>query len=248
MDLYGLVGKHLEHSWSENFFTEKFSIENVDACYRLFPMDKIELLPDLLASHPHLKGLNITIPYKKAIIPYLDGIQKAAKMSGAVNTVVIKKRKNETKLIGYNTDIIGFTQTLEKILHRKIQSALILGAGGASQAVQFVLRSKGIAFTVVSRETKKMDQLSYDTMNPVDMRNNLLIINTTPVGMFPHIEHFPNIPYQYITKDHILIDLIYNPESTEFLRKGKEIGAFTMNGLEMLHAQAEAAWRIWNSR
>lgn len=245
MDLYGLIGKQLSHSWSEKYFTEKFKREKVSAIYRLFPLTEIELLPTLVLDNPNLKGLNVTIPYKLAICPYLDAIEIEAKLAGSVNTVLIKKNRGSSKLIGYNTDIAGFSALLDKCLTKNINSALIIGTGGASKSVQHVLRAKGIDFTLISRETKKVSQLAFEMLFPSDIENNLLIINTSPVGMYPNIDEFPPIPYQYLTKNHVLIDLIYNPETTIFLQKGKEMGAHIMNGLTMLQVQADAAWKIW---
>jgi shikimate dehydrogenase len=246
MDLYGLIGKQLSHSWSEQYFSAKFEKERIDASYKLFTLPDIGLLPTLLENNPRLKGLNVTIPYKRDVLPYLDWIEKDAKLCNAVNTILIKKNGTKTKLIGFNTDIAGFSATVDQCVNIKSISALILGTGGASKSVQYVLRCKGIGFTLVSRETKKKDQLSYEMITTNVIANNLLIINTSPVGMFPEFDAAPSIPYQYLTNDHILIDLIYNPEKTLFLQKGEEKGAKIFNGLKMLQIQAEAAWKIWN--
>lgn len=246
MDLYGLIGKQLSHSWSEKYFSTKFEKERIDAAYKLFTLPEIELLPALLQNNPRLKGLNVTIPYKRDVLPYLDMIEMEAKLCNAVNTILIKKNKTKTQLIGFNTDIAGFSATINQCTKIKSLSALILGTGGASKSVQYVLRSKGIGFTLVSRETKKMDQLSYEMLMRDDIANNLLIINASPVGMFPEINSTPSIPFEYLSKDHILIDLIYNPEKTLFLQKGEEKGAKIFNGLKMLQIQAEASWKIWN--
>jgi shikimate dehydrogenase len=246
MDLYGLIGRQLAHSWSEKYFTSKFEKEKINAAYKLFPIAEIELLPTLLQQNSQLKGLNITIPYKRAILPYLDRIEREAKLSGAVNTLLVKRNGNKTSLIGYNTDIAGFSSTIDRCHIKKNITALVLGTGGASKSVQYVLRSKGIPFTMVSRDTKKMDQISYTMLTVDDIANNLLIINASPVGMFPAITESPAIPFEYLTKEHTLIDLIYNPEMTVFLQKGKEKGSKTINGLNMLQVQAEAAWKIWH--
>jgi len=245
MDLYGLIGKQLTHSWSEKYFTAKFRTEKIAGTYQLFTLAEIEQLPYLIQSNPTLKGLNVTIPYKRIVLSYLDAIEKETKISGAVNTILIKRNRLQTSLIGYNTDIIGFASTIDRCVHDKGISALILGTGGASKSVQHVLRRKGIAFTLVSRETKKLDQLTYNRITIDEIANNLLIINTSPVGMFPDIDFAPAIPFEYLTKKHILIDLIYNPEMTLFLQKGKERGATILNGLHMLQTQAEASWKIW---
>ncbi len=245
MEHYGLIGKNLQHSWSEKYFTKKFAEKNIRAQYQLFPIESIDFLPGLLERHTGLKGLNVTLPYKKLVIPFLHSIDKEAKLSGSVNTIKIIRTVQEVSLIGYNTDIIGFTNLLKANLTLKNVSALVLGTGGVSRSVQYVLRREGIRFVTVSRSSKKNDQLSYENLLRRDIQSNLLIINTTPVGMFPKTDEAPAIPYSYLTPDHLLIDLIYNPEETLFMKKGAERGARVVNGLQMLHDQADAAWNIW---
>lgn len=247
MDLYGLIGKSLVHSYSERFFNEKFAKLNIDAVYKLFPLDEIDQLPALIANHPDLKGLNVTLPYKSDVIPYLDEIDQGAKLVGAVNTICIIPKKNKTKLIGYNTDIHGFALSLEPLLKgRKIKKALVLGTGGSAKAVKYVLRTRGIGYTEVSRHSKKVGQLSYPMVTSSVLKTHLLIINTSPVGMYPNTSVAPDLMYKYIGTDHILIDLIYNPTETRFLKLGKRAGALTLNGMQMFEKQAEEAWKIWS--
>jgi shikimate dehydrogenase len=249
MDLYGLIGKHLSHSWSEKYFSQKFGNEHIPCKYQLFPLDSIELLPGLIERYPDLKGLNVTIPYKLSVIPFLNSLDREAKLAGSVNTIKIFRNEKGVRLVGYNTDISGFRASLHKnIKSKKNLSALILGNGGVARSVKHVLRSEGICCTIVTRTLRKNDQLSYETLNAFDIRDNLLIINTTPLGMFPDIQNCPDIPYQFLTKEHVLIDLIYNPETTMFLQKGIEQGAKVVNGMHMLEKQAEAAWKIWSKK
>ncbi len=247
MNLYGLIGKSLIHSYSEKYFTEKFTKLSLDARYKLFPLDDLAQLPDLIDKHPDLRGLNVTIPYKTEIISYLDEIDQGAKLVGAVNTIKINRKKKETKLIGYNTDVHGFELSLEPLLkNRKIRKALVLGTGGSAKAVKYVLRKRGIGFTEVSRYSKKAGQLSYPMVTSSVLKTHLLIINTSPVGMYPNTAVAPDLMYKYIGSDHILIDLIYNPTETRFLKLGKRAGAITLNGMQMFEKQAEEAWKIWS--
>ncbi len=239
MKRYGLIGHPLGHSFSKAYFTEKFEREGLDCEYLNIDINEISLLRQLVINHPDLKGLNVTIPYKEAILPYLDALDETAKGVGAVNTV---KTLPDGRLKGYNTDVIGIERTLKNTL---ASPALILGTGGAAKAVQYVLRHNGIPFHLVSRDPNK-GHFTYETLTPAVIREHLLIINATPVGMAPHVSEAPLIPYEVLTPQHVLFDLIYNPEETLFLRNGKAQGALTCNGLSMLHAQAEAAWKIWN--
>ena len=238
MKLFALIGHPLGHSFSKAYFTEKFKREKLDACYENYDLESIELLPQLIEQRPDLCGFNVTIPYKEAILPYLDEIDPEAEAVGAVNTVKVMA---DGKLVGFNTDIIG----IEVCLGPVIASALILGTGGASKAVQYVLKKRHLPYYLVSQDPHK-GNFTYETLTPEVIQSHLLIINATPVGMAPHINEAPAIPYEAITSQHILFDLIYNPEETLFLRNGREHGATTMNGLAMLHAQAEASWMIWN--
>lgn len=239
MKRYGLIGHPLGHSFSKAYFTEKFEREGLDCEYLNFDIDEISLLRQLVIDHPDLKGFNVTIPYKEAILPYLDELDETAKAIGAVNTVKVLPNG---RLKGFNTDVIGIERTLKNTI---ASPALILGTGGASKAVQYVLHQKGIPFHLVSRDPNK-GHFTYETLTPTVIKEHLLIINATPVGMAPNINEAPLIPYEALTPQHILFDLIYNPEETRFLRKGKAKGALTINGLSMLHAQAKASWELWN--
>lgn len=237
--IYGLIGRNISYSFSRKYFLNKF-IEDVliDHDYRNFDIQEIEDFEDLLTLN-HLAGFNVTIPYKQAILPYLDEVNKKAAKIGAVNTIKITKKG---KLIGYNTDEYGFRKSLKPLLKEKHKNALILGTGGASKAVAYALKKLDIKHQFVSRN----GLLNYDNLTEEIIERHLIIINCTPLGTFPKIEAHPQIPYNGIGKDHILYDLIYNPEETTFLKKGKERGATTCNGYQMLVLQAEKAWEIWN--
>ncbi|HOI33479.1 MAG: shikimate dehydrogenase [Bacteroidales bacterium] len=246
MKIYGLIGKKLSHSFSKEYFNKKFSENQVDTAYELFELDDIEQLPKLVSSYPELAGLNVTIPYKQQAVTYCSKLDKTARMTGAVNTLVINRKNDTIELIGYNTDVTGFDQLIKPVLKQILNSrAIILGTGGASKAVQYSLRSHGIGFTIVSRKASKMNQINYAMITPSFIRNHHLIINTTPLGMFPDVDSCPPIPYQYLNENHILIDLIYNPDETAFMKAGKKQQAITFNGLPMLIAQADASWKIW---
>lgn len=248
MKLYGLIGFPLTHSFSENYFSEKFKRENIcDAIYKNFPIEDISKIHNLLFENQELAGFNITIPYKEKIIPYLNEIDVVAKNINAVNVVKILKSKNKLLLKGYNTDILGFDATLKKILNYKFENvkALILGNGGAAKAVKYVLDFHKIQFKVISRQLD-IHQLTYKDLTEQIINKFKLIINTTPLGMYPNIENYPNIPYNYISSSHVIIDIIYNPAETVFIKKCLEKGAAVTNGLLMLQIQAEEAWKIWN--
>src|ERR1051326_1081269 len=239
MKTYGLVGFPLSHSFSQKYFTEKFKKENLADCeFKNFSMQSIGEFPSLLNQNPSLVGLSITIPHKESVIKFLDEIDETAKKIGAVNCIRISDRK------GFNTDAFGFEHSLKPLLKPHHTHALILGTGGASKAVAYILGKSKIKFKYVSM-TK--GNISYSALSRSLIEENTLIINTTPLGMFPDINECPDIPYEYLTPKHLLYDLTYNPEETLFLKKGKEKGAQIKNGLEMLHLQAEEAWRIWNS-
>ena len=246
--LYGLIGYPLSHSFSKRYFNEKFRREGLeDYHYELFPLEKIEALPALLKAHPGLRGLNVTIPYKQQVMSYLDKLEEGAASVGAVNTIKIR----EGRLTGYNTDVYGFERSLRQFLEDNEAAiaglqALVLGTGGASKAVAFVLQKMGIQFQLVSRNNKP-GTLTYQKLNETLMQNHRLIINTTPLGMLPKVETYPEIPFQYIGPQHLLYDLVYNPEKTAFMARGSQQGAAVHNGLAMLHLQAEKAWEIWNS-
>ena len=239
---YGLIGYPLGHSFSAKYFVEKFRREGIDASYENFEMPAVDDLRTFVEARPCLRGLNVTIPHKQAVVPLLDEVSPEAEAIGAVN--VIKVAGN--KLIGYNTDVIGFVDSLRPLLEgRNVGEALVLGTGGASRAVVYGLRRLGIAPQLVSR-TPREGVICYDDIDSTWMRRAGLIVNCSPVGMFPHVNEAPALPYERLTPNHILYDLVYNPLATKFLQLGRGRGALTCNGLEMLHRQAEAAWRIWN--
>ena len=241
---YGLIGYPLSHSFSKKYFTEKFQKENIsDSEFHAFSIEKIELLPQLVKDNPSLKGLSVTIPYKESVIPFLDELDETAKKIGAVNCIKI----SEGKLIGYNTDAYGFRQSIKPFLESHHERALILGTGGASKAVYHVLKEIGIDCFFVTRNKSGENQFTYEEVNENMLNAFKLIVNATPLGMFPNVDACPAIPYQFISSSHLLFDLIYNPTETEFLKRGKSQGAAIVNGLSMLHQQAEEAWRIWNT-
>ena len=259
MKKFGLIGYPLTHSFSKKYFTEKFEKEGFEDCvYEAFPLPNLSDLPELIKANPDLCGLNVTVPHKIGVLFYLDKIDPAAKAIDAVNCIKIVNQHPveaffsgelstlKVRLEGFNTDAYGFETSLKPLLKRHHTKALILGAGGAARAVAYVLHKLGISYTHVSRRSIKK-QLSYQQLTGDVIKDNLLIINTTPVGTSPHTEASPEIPYEFVTSKHLLYDLVYNPEETVFLRRGKEQGAAVKNGLEMLHLQAEKAWEIWNS-
>lgn len=241
---FGLIGKNLSHSFSKKYFTNKFNSEKNDQyCYNNFEIDDIGLLPKIIKDNKKIRGINITIPYKESIIPYLNKLSKTAAIIGAVNTIKINKKGH---LKGYNTDYYGFKKSISKIIkhHRK---ALILGNGGASKAVAYALENLNIDYTFVSR-TKTTKNLTYDELSEELFLEYDIIINCTPTGTFPNINECPDIPYHFFSTKHIAYDLVYNPEETLFLQKAKKQGALTKNGYEMLVFQAEKAWEIWNKK
>lgn len=244
-NVYGLIGKKLGHSFSKKYFTEKFNKEGLENhSYELFELSNIAEFPELLKNHSAIKGLNVTIPYKSEAIPYLTAIDAAADAIGAVNTIKI----TSNKIIGYNTDAYGFEKSLfENVKMDEIKQALILGSGGASKAVQYVLQLNQIPFYLVSRE-KSGAALDYNQLmeEPDYLNEANLVVNTTPLGMYPEVDKKPYLPYHQLTKNHILFDLVYNPETTAFLNEGEKRGAQIIYGLQMLHYQADRAWKIWN--
>lgn len=244
-DLYGLIGYPLVHSFSKTFFNEKFVSENISAEYVNFEIPRIEDFKEVVLSHPTLKGLNVTIPYKEAVIPYLDGMDDRAARIGAVNVIKFVRSGGGLKLIGYNSDVIGFSESIGPLLSEKHTHALILGTGGASKAVHTALVELGLSVAFVSRTPEK-GVFSYADLTSEVMSCYNVIVNTTPLGMYPAIGQAPAIPYANLTPDHLLYDLIYNPDETLFMKKGKEQGAVVKNGLEMLLLQAFAAWEIWH--
>lgn len=246
MQKYGLIGYPLKHSFSIGYFNEKFKAENIDAEYVNFEIPTINDFMQVIEENPDLCGLNVTIPYKEQVIPFLDELEKDTAKIGAVNVIkIVRLPKGKVKLVGYNSDIIGFTQSIEPLLQSHHKKALILGTGGASKAVYHGLNNLGIESTFVSRTKKNNKFLTYEELTPEVMASHTVIVNTTPVGMFPKVDFCPNIPYEQLTSDHLLYDLLYNPNETLFMKKGQAQGAITKNGLEMLLLQAFAAWEIW---
>ncbi len=244
MRYFGLLGYPLTHSFSQKYFTEKFLALGIENCvYENFSIPDIKGLTEILSSKKGLEGFNITIPYKKAVIDFLDEASDPVKKMGACNCVKI----SNGKLKGFNTDTIGFEQSLIPFLKPQHLKALILGTGGASAAVEYVLEKLNIDYQFVSR-TASQNALSYQDLNETLLEEFTLIVNTTPLGMYPAIDEFPQIPYEYITPRHHLFDLIYNPTETKFLTLGKQRGASIQNGWEMLILQAEESWRIWNEQ
>ena len=276
--LYGLIGYPLSHSFSQRYFRQKFAEEGLkNADYRLFELPKVRQLPDLIAQHPELRGLNVTIPHKQTVIPLLDHLSEGAEAVGAVNVIRIGKRG---KLTGYNSDVYGFEKSLQRFVNRTQEErfgeetapglhlptlamtlpipnraldrsqlasldALVLGTGGASRAVRYVLKKNGVNFRTVSRTPGRADY-TYADLTPNRLEAFELIVNTTPLGTAPNVTQCPDLPYDALTPRHHLFDLVYNPNTTEFLRRGAERGAAVQNGLEMLHLQADRAWEIWN--
>lgn len=240
---FGLLGRNINYSFSKGYFTDKFNCENFAGCtYENFDIPEITAFPEVIKSTSDLKGLNVTIPYKETVIPFLDKLSKKAELIGAVNTIKITKKG---KLKGYNTDYYGFKKSLEPLLQPHHKKALILGTGGASKGVAFALDELDITYTFVSREAKE-NGIDYDRINATTFDNYQIIINATPVGTSPNVDAFPLLPYEFFTEKHIAYDLIYNPAETQFLKKAKQQGAQIKNGLDMLIFQAEKAWKIWN--
>ena len=243
--VFGLLGKNISYSFSRGFFTEKFKALNFKKNkYVNFDIQQIEDFPSIINKEQNLKGLNVTIPYKEEVIKYLDKLDTTSKKIGAVNTIKFTKRGN---LKGYNSDVVGFENSIKPLLKKHHNKALILGTGGASKAIAFVLKKNNIKYKFVSRSPEGKKEISYDSLTQEVLQKYSVIINCTPLGTAPNIEKCPNIPYQYLTEKHLLFDLIYNPEVSTFLSKGKEKGAAIKNGFEMLELQAEDSWRIWNN-
>jgi shikimate dehydrogenase len=242
MNRFGLIGYPLGHSFSQQYFNNKFKTENLSDCvFDFFPIENVDSFPELLDTHKDLKGLAVTIPHKQTIISFLTNIDEAASEIGAVNCIKISSHN----IIGYNTDVIGFENSIMPILKSNHKKALILGTGGGSKAVQFVFKKLGIEFLLVSR-AKNQQHIQYQDINELICADYSIIVNATPVGMTPNNDKCPEIPYQLLNEKHLLLDLIYNPAETLFLQKGREAGAQTKNGHEMLITQAEANWKIWN--
>lgn len=243
MKLFGLIGFPLTHSFSEKYFSDKFRKEEIEECkYELYPLENVEDVRFLFEVNKELKGLNVTIPYKESVIEYLDDLDDIAQKIGAVNCIKI----DEIQRVGYNTDYAGFRDSLKLLLKKHHTKALVLGTGGASKAVEYALNELGIQTTLVSRK-EGTTELTYQQLTKEIISQHSIIINCTPVGMYPDIQLCPEIPYEFITAQHILYDLIYNPGKTLFLEKGEKQGATIKNGLQMLELQAEYAWEIWNN-
>jgi shikimate dehydrogenase len=246
MKVYGLIGKSLQHSFSPRYFKEKFVLENLtDHRYQLFPIGDAAGIRVLVANHPEISGLNVTIPFKQAIIPYLDVIDPIAREIGAVNTITIKRNNKKIVLTGFNTDAYGFQHSCVNPGHYK--PALILGTGGAALAVKYVLDRLQIPYLSVSRYPQTKCEIDYEDLNEAIISKYKFIINTTPLGQFPNIDQAPPLPYAAIGKEHFLYDLVYNPAETLFLKKGKIVGAQIQNGERMLELQADRSWTIWNA-
>ena len=243
--LFGLIGRNIDYSFSRKYFSEKFKKNNLNDCvYLNYDLKEINDFNKIINKNPSLKGLNVTIPYKKTIIPFLDELSDEAKAINAVNTIVFE---SSGRKIGHNTDYLGFNKALKEKCKSKPENALILGSGGASEAVKYVLNKIGCDFKIVSRHPDK-NQIGYFQITKEIIKKTNLIINTTPVGTYPKINEAPNIPYKYLDSEHLLFDLIYNPRETEFLKRGKTNGCRITNGYKMLEYQAEKSWGLWSKK
>jgi len=248
MDKYGLIGYPLGHSFSISYFNQKFADENIDAKYENFEIPSIDQLEEILAMNPNLRGLNVTIPYKEKVMDYLDSISPEAQAIGAVNVIKVTHEGNNVKLKGFNSDVIGFTQSIEPMLDAKWhKKALILGTGGASKAINYGLKSLGLETVFVSRY-ERPGTIQYKSITPEVIREYNVIVNCTPIGMYPHTEECPDLPYEAMDSHTILYDLIYNPDETLFMKRGRENDAEVKNGLEMLLLQAFASWEFWHGK
>lgn len=247
MRTFGLIGFPLSHSFSKKFFTEKFEIEQIPNCkYELFPIENADEMMGLIEKDPSLCGLNVTIPHKVNVMPFLHDIDPAAKEIGAVNCISIDQSGQEPILKGYNTDAYGFAESLRPLLEKQHQKALVFGDGGATKAIKYVLKQLNIPYLLVVRNPV-LGAILYSAVTEEILNEHKLLINTTPLGMLPNLDSYPVIPYQFITPQHLAYDLVYNPEETAFLTKMKAQGAKIKNGLEMLYLQAERSWYIWNA-
>ena len=251
--VFGLLGYPLGHSFSRAFFTDKFTREGIRAEYLNFEIPDIGQLPHILAEHQDLRGFNVTIPYKQAVIPYLDELSDEARAIGAVNVVKVDRSAERTILTGYNSDVIGFTESIRPLLQPHHKRALVLGTGGASKAICHGLEKLGIEWRYVSRHRSQTgedghESFTYSDITPALLADYTVIVNCTPLGMFPNTDAAPTIPYAALSPRHLLYDLVYNPEVTEFMRQGRRFGATVKNGLEMLHLQALASWDFWNTK
>ena len=247
MTTYGLIGYPLGHSFSRKFFTEKFEQEGIDAQYLNFEIPSIEEFPDIIQNNPELRGLNVTIPYKQQVMQYLDEISEEAKAIGAVNVVRCQRStvNCQPHLTGYNSDVIGFVESIKPLLKPHHKKALILGTGGASKAIRYGLEKKlGMETLYVSR-TAREGMITYEDVNEAVLKEYEVIVNCSPVGMYPHMDECPALPYEAMNENNLLYDLVYNPLETLFMKKGAAQGATVKNGLEMLHLQAIASWEFW---
>lgn len=247
MDKYGLIGYPLGHSFSISYFNEKFENEHIDAQYVNYEIPSIDKLPEILASTPDLQGLNVTIPYKEKVISYLDSLSPEARAIGAVNVIKVEHKGTKSILRGYNSDVIGFTQSIEPMLEPIHKKALVLGTGGASKAIAYGLKSLGLEVQFVSR-TQKAGAITYRQVDADTIREHNVIVNCTPCGMYPNVDTCPDLPYDAMDTHTILYDLIYNPDETLFMKLGAQHGATTKNGLEMLLLQAFASWNFWHGK
>jgi len=245
MDRYGLIGFPLKHSFSKDYFNNKFASEGIDAEYINFEITSITELKSIIKNDPQLKGINVTIPYKEQVIPFLDQLSDNARQIGAVNVIKIERKKKKIKLSGFNSDIIGFKESIEPLLKPYYQRALVLGNGGAAKAIFYGLQQLGIESTYVSRQKTDEQMLIYSELTQEVIEAHTIVVNCTPVGMYPNVDDCPAIPYQFLTNKHLLYDLLYNPDETLFMKKGEERGAVVKNGLEMLLLQAFAGWKMW---
>jgi shikimate dehydrogenase len=248
MERYGLIGFPLKHSLSKDYFNSKFASEGIDAEYINYEIDSIAELKAIIKNNPELKGLNVTIPYKEQVIPYLDKLGENARQIGAVNVIKIDRKKKKIKLTGFNSDIIGFKQSIEPLLQPHHRRALILGTGGSAKAIFYGLQQLGLPATCVSRQKSSDQVLSYSELSPEVIEAHTVMVNCTPVGMWPEVDNCPAIPYQLLSGKHLLYDLLYNPEETLFMKKGEAQGAVVKNGLEMLLLQAFAGWNFWHEK
>jgi shikimate dehydrogenase len=245
---FGLIGYPLGHAYSQKYFEEKFKREGISDCkYQLYPISEISKIHNIISSQHNLIGLNVTTPYKELVIPYLNEVDDPILRLGTVNTIKITREGNKYHLKGFNTDVYGLKKTFEGFTLPEGSKALIFGSGGSGKTVKFVLEEMGIKSTNVSREPKNLSQISYKNVTEAVLRHHNLIINASPVGMFPKVDACPEIPYEHITSNHICMDLVYNPAQTLFLKKCADKGASVVNGLTMLYEQADKAWEIWNS-
>ena len=244
--IYGLIGYPLGHSFSKGYFNQKFQSEGIDAEYVNFEIADVKLLMEIISETPNLSGLNVTIPYKEQVIPLLDEIDEDAKKIGAVNVIKIIHGRQGLKLKGYNSDVIGFCDSIKEFVSPSRNKALILGTGGAAKAICYGLEKMGVATQLVSRH-KSARTLTYEELTKADIAGHKIIVTTTPLGMYPHTENCPDIPYRFLTKDHVCYDLLYNPDETLFMKKAKQQGATVKNGLEMLLLQAFVSYEIWTN-